>query len=182
MKNIIIAILFFAFLAPTFGQIELYGISARWDDSFKEWIIYTTDEEEEGELSLRWAMRDNWKEWDYRLEEESGSIKMKWDNDPSLWELRGSGEIITMRTKWRGDFTEWRISDGTTNFTLKSKYRTTLEEWKIEDDDYGKFEMYTTYENDVRDWEVIDGLDEDISFSLKMAMVFIVTYHTTPKL
>ncbi len=163
-------------------EIELYGISATWDDSYREWIIYTADEDIEGELELRWGATDNWKEWEYELEEEYGTIKMKWHNDPSQWEVRGDGEIITMKTKWRGDFTEWRISDGTINLTLRSKFKTHLEEWELSDDKYGKFEMYTTYERDVRDWEIIDELNEEISFPMKMALLFTVMYHTTPKL
>ncbi|MGK0387422.1 MAG: hypothetical protein ACI94Y_000148 [Maribacter sp.] len=176
-----ISILFFVIIS-SYAQIELYGISTAWDDSYKEWVIYTTDEEQEGEIELRWASKDDWSEWDYRLDEESGSIKQKWNNDPSQWELRGGNEIITMRTKWSNDFTEWRISAGGETFTLKSKYRNQLEEWELQGDTYGKFEMYTTYENDPRDWEIIDELDEEVSFHIKMAMLFIVMYHGTPKI
>lgn len=164
-----------------FSQTELFGIGATWDDSYKEWIIYTADEKIEGELSLRWMTKNDWSEWDYRLEEESGSIKQKWDKDPSQWELRGGNEIITMKTKWSRDFTEWRITTGSKTLTLKSKYKTHLQEWEISDKKYGTFEMYTTYEDDPRDWDIIDELDEDISFHTKMAILFVVMYNSTPK-
>ena len=182
MKNTIL-IFILGFLSwHGIAQVELFGIGTKWDDSFKEWNVYTADEEIDGELSLRWLNKNDWKEWDYRLEDESGSIKMKFFNDPSKWEVRGGGEIITMQTKWKGDFTEWRISDGTINLTLKSKYKTNLEEWELQEDKYGAFEMYTTYENDIRDWEIIDELNEEISIHLKMALLFIVSFNSTPKI
>ncbi len=163
------------------AQSELYGLSTEWDDSFKEWIIYTDDEDVEGELELRWSTRDNWREWDYRIDEETGSIKQKWENDPSQWEVRGGTEIITMRTKWSNDFTEWRISNGSQTFTLVSKYRTQLTEWSIKEKDYGHFQMYTTYDLDTRDWDILDEMSEEISIHTKMAIVFIVMYQSTPK-
>lgn len=184
MKSLI-TILFsvlFLFINSMNAQTELFGISSEWDDSFKEWIIYTDDEDTEGELSKRWLSKNDWTEWDYEIGDESGKIKKKWPNDNSFWELRGNGEIVTMRTKWRGDITEWRISDGNETLTLRSKYKTHLEEWEVKEKKFGKFEMFTTYQFDVRDWDIIDELDEEISMSIKIAMVFIVMYHTIPKI
>lgn len=86
-----------------------------------------------------------------------------------------------MQMKWKGDVTEWRIKSGNEILTLESKYKNNLEEWSIKEEKYGKFEIYTTYEQDVRDWEVIDELDEKVSIHAKMAMLFIVLYHSTPK-
>lgn len=182
MKYLLSIFFIFYFNSIIFSQVELYGIGTSWDDSYKEWILYTADEEVEGELSLRWAANNDWSEWDYRIDEESGSIKQKWHNDPSQWELRGGNEIITIKTKWSNDITEWRISTGSINLTLKSKYRNQLEEWELTTKTYGKFEMYTTYENDPRDWEIIDELDEEISLPMKLALMFVVMYNSTPKL
>lgn len=161
-------------------ELELYGIGTLWDDSYKAWIIYSNDEEVEGELELRWIAQ--WDAWDYSLGDKSGEIKQKWHNDPSQWELRGDNKIVTMKAKWQGDLSEWRISDGTQSLTLSSRYLTHLEEWLVEDKTHGKFEMYTTYQQDPRDWEVVDGLGEDISFEMRMALVFVVMYVSTPKL
>lgn len=182
MKYLLSISILFCAIISSHAQIELYGIGTAWDDSYKEWVIYTADEEQEGEIELRWASNDNWSEWDYRLEDESGSIKQKWNDDPSHWELRGGNEIITIKTKWRNDYTEWRITTGTKTFTIQSKYRTHLEEWELKEKTYGKFEMYTVYERDPRDWEIIDELDEEISFHTKMAMLFIVMYNGTPRI
>ncbi len=160
---------------------NLYGASTAWGDSFKEWTIYADEEEIEGDLTLRWGMREAWTAWDYRLEDESGTIKIKWMNDASQWELRGGGEIITMKTIWLRDFTEWRISDGSITIKLRSKYKDYLEEWETVGDKYGSFEMITTYENDLRDWDIVDDLTEEVSLPMKMAMMFIVLFNSTPK-
>lgn len=182
MKYLLAIIFLLTINYSIYAQVELYGIGTEWDDSYKEWVVYTVDEEIEGELELRWGANDDWTEWDYRIEDESGSIKQKWTNDKTQWELRGGNEIITIKTKWSNDITEWRISTGSKTFTLKSKYRNDLQEWELSTNTYGKFQMYTSYENDPRDWEIVDELDEDISIHTKMALVFIVMYNSTPKL
>ncbi len=163
------------------AQEAYFGISSREDDSFADWIVFTDVEDEEGEITRRWRFGDDWSEWDYNIGEYSGTIKMKWKDDPSQWEVRGDGDIVNIRTKWRGDYSEWRLSDGTHTLTLISKYRNVNEEWFVREKTYGKFQMYTLYEGDRRDWEVIDELDENVSFAMRTALVFIVMYHGTPK-
>jgi len=181
MKYIFSIFFFLVMHISLFSQGELFGISTSWDDSYKEWVIYAEDEDVEGELEVRWGGNDDWSDWDYRYEDESGSIKQKWNNDISQWELRGGNEIITMKTKWTNDFTEWRISTGSKTFTLVSKYKNNLQEWEVKEKTYGTFEMYTSYENDLRDWDIFDDLDEEITFHTKMAIVFVVMYNSTPK-
>lgn len=180
MKKITIAI-FCLFLVKAIDAQILYSIGTQWDDSFKEWTIYTTDEDEEGDLTVRWAAKNDYLVWDYRIGEESGSIQQKWLKNPSFWELRGGNEIVTMQMKWTGDITEWRIKSGNEIFTLSSKYKNNLEEWSIQKTKLGHFQMYTSYEGDPRDWEIVDELAEEISIHIKMAMTFIVLYHSTPK-
>ncbi len=161
---------------------ELYGISTLEDDSYKEWIVYTEDETTDGELEVRWKLKDDQSEWDYSVGDASGSIKKKWQNKNTEWELRGDNQIITIKTRWLNDLTEWRISDGTISLTLESEYKNQLDEWSIAKSKYGTFEMYTLYENDFRDWEIEDNLSEEVSFSMKIAMAFIVMYQSTPRI
>ena len=49
-------------------------MESKWSDDFREWTIFTDDEEEEGELTMRWQQQMDWTQWDYRLGEETGSI------------------------------------------------------------------------------------------------------------
>ncbi len=171
-------------------------ISSRWMDSFVEWEIYTTPEkrgleegevapeEYYGELKLKWLNSQNdWSEWEYEVGGQRGNIRQRWKDDPQQWELRSySGAIISMRTVWNGDFKEWRVSDNTVTLNLKSKWSNQIDEWIAEDPNYGSFYLYTLRSHDPRDWAIEDKLDPDISEEMKLAMMFLVIYHSTPKL
>lgn len=174
-------LLLFSFLSFFASAQIITGIAAKWSDDFRDWTIYTDDEDEEGNLTMRWQQQFDWTEWDYRLGEESGSIKIKWKNDPSEWEIRGGGEIISARMKWNNDVHEWRISDGSTKLTLKAVYNNNLNDWKIDDRDKGIFEMFMEWQDDPRDWTIVDELDEELSIHFRMAIMFIAIYNASPK-
>ena len=160
---------------------QLAGISSLYNDSFVEWQLYT-DDEEEGELKIRWQSRgDDWSEWEYDLGEAFGNIKMKWKDSPEEWELRGNNKIVTARTLWTGDFREWRVTDGTYTFTLKTRWGNTWDDWQLRDETYGSFFIYTATEKDVRDWVVEDKLDDKIPFETKMMLIFVVVFNSTPR-
>ncbi len=159
----------------------LTGIGARYADSFTEWILYTDGSGPEGTFEIRWKIQTDWTVWEYRLGDLLGAIKTKFQDDPNLWELRGEGEIITIRNVYRGDLREWRISDGDITLKYQTRYGYTAEEWITESDSYGIFEMYTAYQGDPRDWVIVDETTSEISFPLKMAMVFATIFNSTPK-
>jgi len=159
----------------------LTGISAKWSDAFNEWTLNTDVEDEEGDLNMRWQMRNDWSEWDYRIGESSGSIRMKWKDDPTQWEIRGNNETVTAKAIWKDDPTEWRISNNDITLTFKSRWKNELNEWELREDKYGTLKVYTNWDNDPRDWNVLDELDEEITLPMKMAMLFIATYHSSPK-
>ena len=176
------AIYLFLFLLPVLGNAQyITGIGTKWNDEFTEWIIYTDDEELEGELTLRWQRKGDWSQWDYRIGEETGSIKTKWKNDFSQWEISGGNEIITARTVWAKDVGEWRLTDNTVTLTLKSRWTNNRNEWQLKNDNYGDFGIYTEWENDPREWNVVDELSEDISIHMKVALIFLSTFHSSPK-
>ena len=157
------------------------GISTKWSDEFTEWIIYTDDEDIEGEVTMRWQMQGDWTEWDYSLGEDSGSIKLKWKDDPNQWEISGGNELITARTLWKDDASEWRITNNSKSITLKRRWSNNFNEWSLKNDKYGEFDMITEWEGDPREWLVTDYMDEDISIHMKMAILFLVTFHSSPK-
>ncbi|MCC6463221.1 MAG: hypothetical protein IT260_22320 [Saprospiraceae bacterium] len=178
---------------------SLSGISARWGDSFVEWELYTAttdttltdeidasgapDEELYGELKLRWLnLRDDWSEWDYQLGDERGTIKLKWKDDPTQWELRTySGAIITMRAAWTNDLSEWRVTNNNISLTLRSRWTNQADEWLVQDDARGSFYLYTLREGDPRDWAIEDKLDASISQPMKMALVFLTVFQSSPR-
>lgn len=157
----------------------LTGIATYYDDSFREWILFTEYEGEEGELELRWE--DNWSEWDYRLGEDFGTIKLKWRDRPDEWELRGNNKIVSARTLWRGNFREWRITDNSVTLTLRSRYSNQTDEWELRNSSHGDYRMVTNWERDPRDWMIEDGLDAEVSFEMRMMLAFIVVFHSSPR-
>jgi hypothetical protein len=185
----------------------LSSISTRWNDSFVEWEIYaimpqdtvqtdSTEVEESkeedsdapqeelyGEFKLRWLnVRDDFSEWDYELGDERGAIKQKWKDDLSQWELRDyDGNIVTMRTSWPNDFTEWRVTDNSITLNLKSKWKNQFDEWLVEDSTRGIFYLYTFTEGDPRDWVIEDSTNEEVSQSMKLALIFLTVFCSSPK-
>lgn len=177
------------------------SVSTRWSDSFVEWEIYATmppdttitddpdadsetpEEELYGELKLRWLnVRNDFSEWDYELGDERGTIRQKWKDDLSQWELRSySGNIISIRTMWANDLTEWRVTDNSVTLNLKSRWKNQLDEWLVDDATRGKFYLYTFVRNDPRDWAIEDNLDASVSQSMKLALIFLTVFVTSPK-
>lgn len=180
MKYLFSAILLLV-LQGTLGAQYLTAISTRYDDSFVEWLFFTENEDEEGELKMRWQLQNDWTQWEYTLGDRFGTIKTKWRDNPEEWELRGNNTIVTARTIWNGDFREWRIKSSDRSFTLHSKWGNQLDEWELRNSKHGSFTMYTDYERDPRDWVVIDELDAEVSFEEKMMLMFIVVFHSSPK-
>ncbi len=179
----------------------LSGISTRWNDSFVEWEIYTSirqdtarsdpdedaeapEEELYGELKLRWLnVRDDFTEWEYELGGERGTIRQKWKDDPSQWELRSyTGNIVSMRTAWSNDFNEWRVTNNSFSLNLKSRWTNQFDEWLVDDPTRGKFYIYTLTQRDPRDWAIEDDLDDSVSQSMRMALIFLTVFHGSPRM
>jgi hypothetical protein len=183
------------FLSQLHAQ-TISTVSTRWNDSFVEWDIYASEGLDEpdsaeppeevlyGELRLRWLnVHDDFSEWTYELNGERGTIKQKWKNDPTQWELRTyTGDVVTMRTSWSNDFSEWRVTNNSFSLVLGSRWKNRLDEWVTDDPNRGRFYIYTLRENDPRDWAVEDSLSEEVNEPMKMALIFLAIYHSTPKL
>lgn len=159
----------------------LTGLAAKWNDDFSEWEIYTDDDEVQGDLTMTWQLQYDWSAFDYRIEEATGHIKMKWRDNPFEWEARGEHSVITARTRWPNDRREWRITNNDLTLHLKSKWGNNPNIWLVTNDEYGYFEMYMYYKNDFRDWVIIDELTAEIPLAMKMMLVFLVMNNSTPK-
>lgn len=179
----------------------LTTVSTKWSDSYVEWELYalvppdssqtqvdddslaTPEEELFGEFKLRWLnVRDDWSEWDFDLGGERGTIKAKWKDDPTQWELRTyTGSVVTMRTAWANDRTEWRITDNSVTITLKSRWTNQYDEWIAQDPNRGKLYLYTVRRQDTRDWAIQDDFDNTVSLPMKLAMIFITVFQSSPR-
>jgi hypothetical protein len=182
-------ILIFGLIQPLTAQ-TVTSISSRYSDSFVAWDLFGPDTlnpsvpDEEilvGYFQMRWLeVQEDWTEWDFEVDGRKGTIRIKWKNDPSEWELRTyDGKIVTMKTIWRGNFTQWRITDNTQTFTYRSTYTNDLGNWSC-NSSAGYFEMEVWNMNDPRDWQLVDQM-ESVDFSIKLAMIFLTTYYSSPK-
>jgi hypothetical protein len=171
---------------------KISTVSSRWNDSFVEWDVFSVAKDEDtgepvdalyGELKLRWLnIKDDFSEWTYELGGRRGTIRQKWKNDPTQWELRTyEGDVITMKAPWSNDVHEWRITDNNLSITLKSRWSNQLDEWLVEDTHRGRFYLYTLHTGDPRDWAVEDDFKEEITEPMKMALIFLVIFHSSPK-
>ena len=157
-----------------------------YDDDFREWIIYTSPEEdgaEEGEIELRmrWMNRNDWSQWDFSGDEINGTIKQTFSNNPNQWEVRCNNVVVTAKAVFPNDWREWRITDNNTTLHFKSKWGNNVNQWMLKNEKNGAFEISAIYEGDPRDWEIYDDMKEEISLPMKVAMLFIVIYHSSPK-
>jgi len=185
MQSILRKTVLFLFFFLSYSSLSaqfISGVATRWSDDFSEWLIFPeSEEEEEGYLRMRWQSQRDWTVWDYRLGDWSGAVKLKWKQNPNQWEFRGNNEIVTARTLWNNNLLEWRITSKLGQFTLKSRYGNVQDEWALRNSKVGEFRMYTNWEGDPREWVIVDELDEEISMTTKIAMLFIVIYHSSPK-
>ena len=179
MKRLLI--LFALFLAFKINAQIPIGASAKYNDSFVEWDILTEDEKSDGSLTMTWQQPDDWTQWSYRVGEKTGTIKTKWQKDPSLWELRGSNKIISMQQVWSNDPRFWRVTDNAVSLDIKSRFGLNFQEWTVDEGKRGKMSIFMEYSNDPRDWVIEDELDESITFPMKMAIIFLVIYNSVPK-
>ncbi|MCS6929021.1 MAG: hypothetical protein NZM43_05945 [Saprospiraceae bacterium] len=192
-------VLLWAAAAWVRGQ-SLSSAHTRWLNSFVEWELYAfapdtsiSEEEEEveaprevifGDLKLRWlVLREDWTEWEFTTPDDRGIIRMKWKGDPTQWELRTyTGAVVTMRALWPEDLTEWRVTDNEVTLTLRSRWKNMFDEWRVEDPAQGTFYMQTFYEGDPRDWAIDDRLHPSVSIPVKVALTFLVLFHSSPRI
>ena len=161
---------------------DVVGAYTRYSDSFREWIIRTYDEQRYGTLEMRWKINNDWSVWDFRMGDTIAEIRLKWKDDPNLWEIRCLDEIVTARTLWNNGFFEWRLDDGTDRLVWQSRYGNVWDEWIVRDTDRGEFSVYTYWQRDPREWVVYDNLDEDVSYAMRISMIFLALFHSTPRI
>jgi len=178
--RIVPIVFLFLILLPSLGAQNISSVHTRWDDTFREWIVYDTDADMEGTINMRWQINNDWSKWDYNFGEEGGTIDQKWRDNPEEWELRGYDDFIYARTVYSRDLTSWRLKGEEITLTFQSQSSFRQNEWRLQTKGYGEFVVHTEFQGDPRDWIVYDDLSEDVSFSMKMAMIFLAIYHGSP--
>lgn len=169
--------LIFSIILAHFSELSaqnLYALHSVWDDDVKQWEIQCEEGDTGGEVEMAWRLRNDFTEWNYRLEGKRGTIKQKWDNNPNKWELRSGDVIVSISTIWTNDFSSFRIEDGNSSIKIeRTNFLNDPIEWSIVNEDNGRFTWYNEFEFDLRDWIIIDELPQEYSLELRFAAVFI---------
>jgi len=170
------------FCTHTLSAQKPIGIGTKYNNSFREWVIATNNEDVKGELRMRWSFGDDWTAWDFDIGEYHGTIDQKWKDEPDLWEIKCNGIIATARTAWPGEFYRWKLNDGKQQYNWYTRYASEPTEWVIDEGKNGFFQVYTYFENDAREWVIKDELSDDVSMAMRMALVFIALHFSTPRI
>jgi hypothetical protein len=174
LRGLSLLLLLFLLGGDTTAQV-LGGIYSRYDNDLSEWIVVDDEGREIGHLRMRFPLHNDITLWGYRVGDQTGEIRARWRDNFREWEVHGDGEIITMRQVWRDVPTEWRLTDDK-DITLSwiTRWANTPGDWEMREKDlYGRFEQFMAWENDPRDWVIIDDLDPDIPLPMRMGMVFL---------
>ncbi|MCF8238022.1 MAG: hypothetical protein K9I85_07695 [Saprospiraceae bacterium] len=165
------------------GAQNMGGIYAHWADDLREWVILNDEGVEMGSLKMRWSMQYDLSFWDYTFGDHAGEIRARWRDNFSEWQIQEGAEIITMRQTWRDIPTEWELTnDDNIQLSWLTRWANTPEEWELrEKSDVGRFEVFTAYEGDPREWVIIDEMDPDFSVAARMGMVFLPILMILPK-
>lgn len=151
------------------------GFSTSFDNDLSDWTIYPeTKDYPVCNLRSRWKYQQDPSEWDFRMGEISGTIRSKWKDKLDEWEVISDNRITRLRMVWPRDPREWRVEDGGEEYVIKMKYNNPGSDWTVEKDDKIIFNCYTTYNQDIRDWNVEDDLAEGTHLNVKLVLVFAV--------
>ena len=164
LRSLLLLLFFFTFTEIVNAQ-NLYSLHTEWDDDIKQWIIKCDGGELEGSISMRWRLKNDITQWDFRIGTITGSINQVWEGNPNKWELRTGNTVINISTVWLNEFNAYRISDGNTSFKIeRSGFNADPIEWTIASEKEVIFYWYNEFEFDIRDWIIVDELSHEYSF------------------
>ena len=181
--RILSVILLMCFGLPNvIGQYFL-AFRSDYNDSFREWEVVIEKDSLElfGELELTWAIGNDFTQWRYNVDDYSGDIVQKFNNNPGFWELRAAEKVVSIRQVWPGDPNQWKISFEDRSFEFRTLYHNQLDEWVVSNDKFGELVIYTNQVGDPRDWLIEDYMSDFITFEERLAALFIALYTSIPK-
>lgn len=162
------------------AQDALLGFYSVYSDSFREWIV-PFDEEGEGEIRLKWPLKNDWTQWEISIGEYYGNVKQRWSNQADQWEAKINGQIIDIKTIYPRDRRSWRFKMNGQTADFKMIYNNSVENWSLEINEQNYFEIYTVNLGDLRVWQIEDQL-QSIPIEMKIAAMVLCIYQSCPKI
>lgn len=182
-SSFVLAISLWIGTLPCLHGQYLGGIHTLHEDDYREWVIRDDEGRSIGQLKMRWRLQNDITFWDYTIGDHRGEIRARWRDNFSEWEVNGDDMIVTLRQIWRDIPTEWRITDDrNTTLNWVTRWGNTPEEWELREfSTYGRFETFTVWEGDPRDWVILDDCGDSLALPFKMGLVFLPILYHLPK-
>jgi len=163
------------------APMPISGLMTVFGDDLAQWDVFDYSGERAGELKLRFppvaGRGGDFTQWTFRMGAYSGSIRPKFAGREDQWEVRVDNDVVTVRTVFPRQFDQWAIGDGRTRVVFAVKDFALLEFWGTRGPTGpGRYEVYTRFEGDPRDWEVAEALTEPISPATQLAMLWLPVY------
>lgn len=153
---------------------DVIALRMMFDHDPTQWEVLAETEEDDGRLETFDQIDGRKMFWNYELYSAAGRIWNLFPGQYDNWRLQGDTISISMQTVFQGRWPEWRLSDGDITLTLRAAHLSNPFYWTMDHPTHGKWEMYSYYEQDARDWEIIDELSETVPVEMKIAACFIV--------
>jgi len=157
------------------GQTIQYFQTASPGDA-RSWVFLNTDESFLGTMNARWPFERRLDEWDLRIGELSGNIKLRWTNRPDEWEVRLNNEFLTAQPIWNKQYDAWRLQykDKTYEFSLDNDPEGYL--WRLQLGDKDLLLIYNTFLYEYLDWTI--DYATDVEDPVVIASVcFLASYY-----
>ncbi len=163
------------------APMPISGLASVFADELTQWDVFDYANEQAGELKLRFppvaGRGGDFTQWSFRMDGFDGSIRPKITGRQDLWEVRVNNKVATVRTVYPGQFDDWAIQSGDQRIVFSVRDYNLLEFWSTRGPgEPGPYQVYTRFEGDPRDWEVLDQTTVPITAAAQLAMIWLPVY------
>jgi len=127
-----------------------------WDDDVTQWVARDLDGNEFAEIRQTWSASDVLNSWTIETSDYSAEMRLKWRDDPNLWEMNVEGSWITAQTMLNDRFDRWRLKMDGETYVLERRWPGM---WELRDYKGQKWSTEIQYQGDLRDWIIESSLD-----------------------
>ncbi len=169
------------------ADLPIGGLTAVFADDLSQWDVLGYDGERVGELGLRYppvaGRGGDFSQWSFRLEATDDSEALDGEIRPEIrgrrdrWAVRVGEHLVTVRPVYDGQYDEWAIGDGRTRTVFVVRDFDLLEYWSTRGPGGpGNYAVYTSFEGDPREWQVLDETTAPVDAATQLAMLWLPVY------
>ena len=142
-----------------------------WDDDVSQWVALDTEGNEMASIRLTWATSDRLDAWTIETPDYTSEMRLKWRDDPNLWEMNVNGQWIEAQTLLNNQLDRWRIKIGNERYTFQ---RAWPGRWEIRSTNADRWVTEIQFTGDLRDWVVDSNVEvwpEGLEYLLVMLAI-----------